>query len=194
MVSCTAFTSNTPGRAGMMTMVAFLMASSTTADRFGGASISTHSIPSRRAAARIPLTELTAVLIGGSLVPRNLCQSVNDPCGSASTSRHGFVALICAARWAARVLFPEPPFRDAKTITFIPLAPRLTPGNENESRKGFVKEKFTGKCGQDTEKGIVLAFESHCTCNPRASRKSKPWQHRSFTDKRLCDHRHQALL
>src|SRR4249919_2449643 len=58
------------------------------------------------------------------LVPRNLCQSVNDPCGSASTSRHGFVTLwTCAARWAARVLFPEPPLRDAKTITFIPSPP-----------------------------------------------------------------------
>ena len=78
------------------------------------------SMPSRLAAERMPLTELTAVLIGGSLVPRSLCQSVSDPCGSASTSRHGFVVLwTCAARWAARVLFPEPPLRDAKTMTFI---------------------------------------------------------------------------
>jgi hypothetical protein len=31
--------------------------------------------------------------------------------------------LICAARCAASVLLPEPPLRDAKTITFIPLPP-----------------------------------------------------------------------
>jgi len=49
----------------MMTMVAFLIESSTTADRFGGVSIKTHSTPSRFAAATMPLTELTAVLIGG---------------------------------------------------------------------------------------------------------------------------------
>ena len=54
-------------------MVAFLMASSTTADIFGGVSMNTHSMPSRLAAAIIPLTELTAVLIAGSLVPRSLC-------------------------------------------------------------------------------------------------------------------------
>src|SRR5436189_63134 len=35
----------------MMTMVAFLIESSTTADRFGGVSIKTHSTPSRFAAA-----------------------------------------------------------------------------------------------------------------------------------------------
>ena len=43
------------------------------------------------------------------------------------------LALICAARCAARVLLPEPPLRDAKTMTFIPSASRLTPGYENES-------------------------------------------------------------
>jgi hypothetical protein len=69
------------------------IASSTTADRFGGVSMNTHSTPSRLAAATMPLTEFTADLIGGSLVPRNLCQRVSDPCGSASTSRIGFVAL-----------------------------------------------------------------------------------------------------
>jgi hypothetical protein len=57
----------------MIAIVAFLMASSTTADMFGGVSMKTHSMPSRLAAAMIPLTELTAVLIGGSLVPRSLC-------------------------------------------------------------------------------------------------------------------------
>src|ERR1700733_15127294 len=112
-------------------MVAFLMASSTTADVFGGVSMNTHSRPSRLAAATIPLTELTAVLIAGSLVPRNLCHNVSDPCGSASTNRHGLVILwTCAARWAARVLFPEPPLRDAKTMTFILFASRLNPGRE----------------------------------------------------------------
>ena len=99
MVSCTALTSNTPGRAGMITIVAFLIESSTTAERFGGVSMNTHSKPSRFAPATIPPTELTAVLIGGSLVPRSLCHSVNEPCGSASMSRHGFVVLwTCAAR------------------------------------------------------------------------------------------------
>src|ERR1700692_5140967 len=93
MVSCTALTSDRPGRAGMITIVAFLMASSTTAERFGGVSMNTHSIPSRLAAAMIPLTELTAVLIAGSLVPRRLCHRVKDPCGSASTSSHGFGVL-----------------------------------------------------------------------------------------------------
>src|SRR5215472_17405416 len=111
----------------MITMVALLIASSTTADRFGGVSISTHSMPSRLAAARMPLTELTADLIGGSLVPRSLCQSVSDPCGSASTSRQALVDLICAARCAARGLLPEPPFRDAKTITFISLGQQIDP-------------------------------------------------------------------
>jgi len=49
----------------MMTMVAFLIASSTTAEVFGGVSMNTHSTPSRLAAATIPLTELMAVLIAG---------------------------------------------------------------------------------------------------------------------------------
>src|SRR5258708_16474267 len=90
------------------------------------------------------VTELRGVLVGGSLVPGSLCHSVNDPCGSASINRQGFVALLtCAARWAARVLLPEPPLRDAKTMTFITLASRLTPERENESARRFVKEKFT---------------------------------------------------
>src|SRR5260221_13909700 len=91
MVSCTALTSNTPGRAGMTTIVAFLMASSTTVDMFGGVSMNTHSMPSRLAALMIPLTELTAGLIVGSLVPRRLCQRVGEPCGSAYISRQGLV-------------------------------------------------------------------------------------------------------
>src|ERR1700731_2974164 len=96
------------------------MASSITSDVFGVPYLNTQKYLSRLAVAMIPLTEVTAVLIDGSLVPRSLCQSVSDPCGSASTSRHGFVDLwTCAARWAARVLFPAPPLRDAKTMTFI---------------------------------------------------------------------------
>src|SRR3954463_12589735 len=63
----------------MMTMVAFRMESSTTADRFGGVSIKTHSKPSRFAAATMPPTEFTAVLIGGSLVPRSLCRGEAIP-------------------------------------------------------------------------------------------------------------------
>src|ERR1700761_3002774 len=120
----------------MITIVAFLIASSTTADVFGGVSTNTHSIPSRFAAEMMPVTELTADLIGGSLVPRNLCQSVREPCGSASIIKQGLVDLCtCAAMWAARVLFPEPPLREAKTITFIRLASRLTPGPKNESAR-----------------------------------------------------------
>src|SRR3979409_1702109 len=55
MVSCTALTSNTPGRAGIIAIVAFLMASSTTADMFGGVSMNTHSIPSRLAGLAVAL-------------------------------------------------------------------------------------------------------------------------------------------
>src|ERR1700744_3417326 len=143
MVACTASTSNTPGRAGMITIVALLIASSTTADVFGGVSINTHSMPSRFAAATMPLTELTADLIGGSLVPRHLCQSVSEPCGSASIIKQGLVDLCtCAAIWAARVLFPEPPFREAKTMTFIRLPSRLTLEAKNESARRFAKAKF----------------------------------------------------
>jgi hypothetical protein len=96
----------------------------------------THSMPSRLAAAMISPTERMAVRIGGSLVPRSLCHSVSEPCGSPSISRHGRVDLwTCAARCAARVLLPEPPLRDAKTMTFIPVASRLTPDAKNESAK-----------------------------------------------------------
>lgn len=54
-----------------------------------------HSIPSRLGGACKDAADgVTAVLIGGSLVPRNLCHSVSEPCGSASTSRQGFVDLL----------------------------------------------------------------------------------------------------
>src|SRR6476659_8259263 len=112
----------------MITMVAFLMASPTTDETFGGVSMKTHSMPSRLAAAQISPTERTAVRIGGSLVPRSLCQRVSEPCGSASTSRHGLVALwTCAARWAARVLFPEPPLARCENNDVHSSASRLTP-------------------------------------------------------------------
>ncbi len=74
-------------------MVAFLMASSTTADVFGGASMNTHSKPSRFAAATISVTLRFAIFSGGSFVPRSLCHSVNEPCGSASMSKQGLVDL-----------------------------------------------------------------------------------------------------
>src|SRR5258707_2849076 len=108
----------------MIAIVAFRMASSTTADMFGGVSMKTHSMPSRLAAATIPATELTAVLIGGSLVPRRLCHNVNEPRGSASISTQGVVDLwACRAELAATGLLPLPPFRDAETMTLLPLPP-----------------------------------------------------------------------
>src|SRR6476620_11352278 len=56
----------------------------------------------------------------GSLVPRNLCQSEVEPCGSQSISmqrREG--RLAWAARCVVRVLLPDPPLREAKTMTFM---------------------------------------------------------------------------
>src|SRR5439155_524973 len=47
----------------------------------------------RFAAATISLTLRFAIFSGGSFVPRSLCQSVNEPCGSASISKQGFVPL-----------------------------------------------------------------------------------------------------
>src|SRR5215510_2369876 len=143
MVSCTALTSNTPGRAGMITIVAFLIASSTTAERFGGVSMKTHSMPSRLAAAMISPTARIAVRIGGSLVPRNLCHSVSEPCGSPSTNRHGLVDLwTCAARCAARVLLPEPHLREAKTMMFILLALQIDPETKMNQRSDSLKKNL----------------------------------------------------
>src|SRR5438445_13140206 len=87
-----------------------------------------------------PLTERSAVLIGGSPLPRSFCQSDREPCGSASINKHGFdVRWAWAARWAATVLFPEPPLRDAKTMTFTivasSLSERVTLNQYVDSRK-----------------------------------------------------------
>ena len=57
---------------------------------------------------------------------RRLYQSVSDPCGSASIKRQARDGLCtCAARCAASVLLPEPPLREAKTMTFISSSPCL---------------------------------------------------------------------
>ena len=93
MVSWMALMSNTPGRAGMMTMVAFFTASSTTADMFGGVSMNTYSKPSRLAALTSSLTDRVAGLILRSSLPRSLCHNVSEPCGSASINRQGLLAL-----------------------------------------------------------------------------------------------------
>src|SRR5256885_10391940 len=115
MVSCTALTSNTPGRAGMIAIVAFRMASSTTADMFGGVSMNTHSIPSRLAAATIPLTELTAVLIGGFVVARRFFRRVRGRCGYASLSRQGFLGFWASAGGQGRQgLLSLPALRDSE--------------------------------------------------------------------------------
>src|SRR5258708_6066894 len=57
---------------------------------------------------------------GGSPPPRSLCHKVNEPCGSQSISRTGRDGRCAwAARCAVSVLLPEPPLRDAKTMTFM---------------------------------------------------------------------------
>src|ERR1700688_3226900 len=61
-----------------------------------------------------------AVRSGGSPPPRSLCHKVNEPCGSQSISRTGREGRCAwAARCAVSVLLPEPPLRDAKTMTFM---------------------------------------------------------------------------
>src|ERR1700726_2904378 len=61
-----------------------------------------------------------AVRSGGSPPPRSLCHKVNEPCGSQSISRTGREGRWAwAARCAVSVLLPEPPLRDAKTMTFM---------------------------------------------------------------------------
>src|SRR2546423_12882574 len=78
----------------MIAIVAFLMASSTTEDMFGGVSMNTHSIPSRLAAATIPLTELTAVLLGGSMVPRPVVESVRGPLAAVPLIQKGLAFFL----------------------------------------------------------------------------------------------------
>jgi len=88
---------------------------------FGGVSTKAHSMPSAVARSRISFTPPREPSPNcGSAVPRNLCQSDVDPCGSQSISmqrRDG--RLACAARWVVSVLLPDPPLRDAKTMTFM---------------------------------------------------------------------------
>ena len=89
-------------------------------DMFGGVSTKAHSTPSARAWATVSLMPRMPLRSCGSAVPRSLCQSEIEPCGSASISmqrRDGRFA--CAARWAVSVLLPEPPLREAKTMTFM---------------------------------------------------------------------------
>src|SRR3954464_5227145 len=124
MVSFTAARSNTASRTGMTTKVASLIASVTAPDMFGGVSTNAHSTPSARACATVSLMPRIPLRSCGSAVPRSLCQSEIDPCGSASISmqrRDGRFA--CAARCAVSVLLPEPPLREAKTMTFMRAGP-----------------------------------------------------------------------
>ena len=128
-VSFTASRSNTPGRHGTTTNVAARIASVTLADMFGAVSTKAHSMPSRFAARTISPMPRSATLSGkssdcGSRALRSLCQSVSDPCGSASIKRHARDGLwACAAICAASVLLPEPPLREAKTTTFMRALP-----------------------------------------------------------------------
>ncbi len=113
-------------RAGMTTRVAARIASATTADISGGVSIRTHSQPSRLAALTMSATPRVPFLSAKPSDRRSRFHNVSEPCGSASISRHGrFGLLATAARCAASVLFPEPPLREAKVMTFIVSAPRV---------------------------------------------------------------------
>ncbi len=126
--------SNTPGRHGTTSSVAARIASVTLADIFGAVSTKTHSMPSRFAARTISPMPRSATLSGkssdcGSRALRSLCQSVSDPCGSASIRRHARDGLwACAAICAASVLLPEPPLREAKTTTFMRALPSWPSG------------------------------------------------------------------
>src|SRR5579862_9361663 len=140
MVCLTASRSKTPGRHGMTTRVAVRMASVTLADRFGAVSMKTHSTPSCLACLTTSAMLRCADLIGRSSAPppasRNLCQSASEPCGSVSMSRHGRDGLCaCAARWAVNVLLPEPPLRDAKTMT------SMTPLQSYSDCSGILQEQ-----------------------------------------------------
>src|SRR5580704_537009 len=140
MVSLTASRSNTPGRQGMTTRVAARMASVTLAERFGAVSMKTHSTPSCLACLTTSAMLRCADLIGRSSAPppasRNLCQSASEPWGSVSMSRLGRDGLCaCAARWAVNVLLPEPPLRDAKTMT------SMTPLQSYSGCPGILQEQ-----------------------------------------------------
>jgi hypothetical protein len=57
-----------------------------------------------------------------------------------------------------------------------------------------VKEKFTGKCGQDTEKRIVLAFESHLRVQPSREQKIEALATPELYGQTVTPHSPQALL
>ena len=101
IVSFTAARSNTASRTGMTTRVATLIASVTAPDMFGAVSTNAHSTPSAFACSTISwMPPRTALRSCGSAVPRSLCQSEIDPCGSQSISmqrRDGRLA------WAAKM-------------------------------------------------------------------------------------------
>src|SRR5262249_54844841 len=80
---------------------------------------------SRLAALTISPTPRVPFLSAGSPAPRSLCQSVSEPCGSASINRQGARLLASAPTWAVSMLFPLPPLREAKTMTFISCQPHL---------------------------------------------------------------------
>src|SRR5439155_5274452 len=57
---------------------------------------------------------------------RSECQSVSEPCGSASITRQRWPSPWAkAARWAVIVVLPVPPLRDATVMTFMNALPRL---------------------------------------------------------------------
>ena len=136
MVSCTALTSNTPGRAGMITMVAFLMASSTTADKFGGVSMNTHSKPSRLAAATIPLTELTAVLIVRFVGAAQLVPECQRPLRIGIDKQTGLRGLMdMRSEMGGQGTLSRAAFTRCENNNVHTFASRLTPDGENESAR-----------------------------------------------------------
>jgi MFS family permease len=87
VVSFTAARSNTASRTGMTTSVAHEIASVTAGDMFGGVSTNAHSMPSAVARSTISFTPPREPSRNcGSAVPRSLCHSEVDPCGSQSIS------------------------------------------------------------------------------------------------------------
>ena len=87
---------------------------------FGGVSMKTHSTPFRLAFFTIWAMSRFTIFRGRADSARSSFQSVSEPCGSSSISRHGRIDLCTwTARCAAKVLLPAPPLRDAKASTFI---------------------------------------------------------------------------
>jgi len=97
----------------------------------------THPTPSRLAAAgcRYGIHRGLIAFIGTA----NLCQSVKDPCGSASLGKR-LRRLDLRSEDGARVLFSaSPPLREANTVTFHPLGLQIDP------RKRKVKKSPTAQ-------------------------------------------------